>query len=261
MDSLTACAHGLLSIDDADAEALLDHLRPRIDDGMLLDIASCDYGMGVEEYLAALRQVRDDRAVLGFMSPHLVEVFALTRWSEPDDPDWRTGATGCRGHLMRAFVCAAMLRSSVEPDSKAEFFSDADTLAQLLASLLYLGSASQEAAARFFAWRVGKAADAERPFSAFALLFLVVLLADGRFPEDGIASLAEEVIAEEKRARDATTEGWLLTDPWLLSLTNFHQKFEVWLAHARRLRAEAWRFESGELRGTLELITSAMLGG
>jgi hypothetical protein len=260
MDSLTACAHGLLFIDDADAEALLDHLRPRIDDDMLIEIASCDYGMGVEEYLDGLRRVRDDRAVIGFMTTNPLEVFALTRWSDPDDPTGRSGATGTRGHLIRAFVCAALLRASAESGGNVEILGDADTLAQLLASLVCLGSASQEAAARFFAWRVGKAADTERLFAAFGLLFLVVLLADGRFPEDGVASLANEVIAEEKRVRDTTYNGWLLTDPWLLSLTIFNQRHEVWRRHAYRLRAEASRFKSGELRSTLELIATSMLG-
>jgi hypothetical protein len=254
MDSLTACAHGLLSIDDDDAEALLDHLRPRIDDDMLLEIASCDYGMGVEEYLAGLRRIRDDGEV--FAWPGVAEVLELTRWSEPDDPAWRPGGHGRRGHLMRAFACAALLRGGAVPANRVYISSENESLAQLLASAVYLGPAVHEAAARFLAWRVGFA-DEDRPFAAFALLFLVVLLADGRFPEDGVASLADEVIAEEKRVRDTSFQA--SGDPWLLGLTIFNQRHEVWLGHARRLRAEASRFKSGELRVLLELITTSML--
>jgi hypothetical protein len=256
MDALTASTHGLLGVEDADAEALLDYLRPQIDDDMLLEIASCDYGMDVEEYHAGLRLIRDGREVLAYPGP--AEVLELTRWSEPDDPNWRPGSPGRRGHLMRAFACAALLRAGGVPANRGYISSENETLAQLLASAVYLGRPTQEAAARFLAWRVGGEQDDEdRPFCAFALLFLVVPLADGRFPEDGIASLADAILAEEKRARDSS---WRASpNPWLLGLTMFDQRHHVWRGHARRLRAEASRFKLDRLRTSLELMAAALL--
>lgn len=255
MDALTASAYGLLSTDDADAEALLDHLRPWIDDDMLLEIASCDYGMGVGEYLAGLRLIRDDGEVFAYPGP--AEVLELTRWSEPGDPNWGFRTPGRPGHLMRAFACAALLRAGAVPANRDFILSENESLVQLLASAVYLGRPTQEAAARFLAWRVGGEPDEDRPFCAFSLLFLIALLADGRFPEDGVASLADEVIAEEKRVRDSS---WRASgNPWLLGLTMYDQRHHVWRDHARRLRAEASRFKLDRLRTSLELMSGALL--
>jgi hypothetical protein len=262
MDPLIAAAHGLLLIDDSAAGALLAAISPRIDDETLLAIAEADYGMEADVHLAALRLIRDEGAVLAPMDwcPH--EVLTLIRWSEPDEPTERAGRTGLRGHLMRAFACAALMRAEAEPAQRDFVLGESDTLAQLLASAVALGRRVQEAAARFLAWRITfrHEGEDERPFFAFALLFVLVLLADGRFPEGGIAALAEEVIAEEARERQARGEYRVSTHPWLLGLTTYNQRHEVWLSHARRLRAEAQRFSSDDLRTDLELIASSMLG-
>lgn len=261
MDMLTATAQGLLLSDDTSANILLDWLSPRIDDEMLLAIASADYGMDTEEHFAALRRIREDRDILHAMEWHPREVLELTRWSEPDDPATQPVRQGLSGHLLRAFACAVLLRLGAIPENHSYLCSENETLAQLLASSLALGSEAHLTTARFLAWRVEHfGVDRERPFLAFGLLFLVVLLGQDRFPEDGILELAECVLAEEARVRQAGFAGpFTSSQPWLLGLTSFNQRHEVWLQHATRLLAEARRVRCLQLRFLLELIASSML--
>src|SRR5262245_40470300 len=97
------------------ADLLLDHARRQIDEAMLMEIARADYEQDVDAHLTALRAIRDLGITPAPMEWHPGEVLELIRNSEPEVPAWKPGGTGRRGHQMRAFACAALLRAVAEP--------------------------------------------------------------------------------------------------------------------------------------------------
>jgi hypothetical protein len=119
-------------------EPLLVALRPWIDDAMLREIAAADYGDKVEAHLAALAHIRARAAVPGRIDWVPGEVLELIRWSMPDDPAWAPGGHGGRGHLMRAFACAALLSGARLAVNRERSLGYADTLVQLLGSIRVL---------------------------------------------------------------------------------------------------------------------------
>jgi hypothetical protein len=240
--------------------ALLDLLRARIDDSMLLEIARADYGMDADEHLAAVRAIRDTGAVPAPMGWVPQEVLELIRWSEPGDPEWKPGSTGERGHLMRAFACAALLRAAAEPENALD--GENATLAQLVASTLVLGEDAQEAAARFLVWRIpALQPEEERPFFAFALLFLAVLLRSGRLDGDALAAAGEWVMAvEEAEAQAMHPHVPTPAGPWLLRLSYFDLRHSVWRSFARRMLTEAAALPN-PARETLQLIALSLTEG
>ena len=233
--------------------ALLHLLRARVDDGMLREIARADYGMDEDEHLAALLPIRDRGEVPRAMGWEPKEVLELIRWSEPEDPEWKPGSTGRRGHLMRAFACAALLRAAAEPGQIGYHCGENSTVAQLVASALALGPAVQGAAARFLAWRIPRLEpEDERPFFAFGLLVLATLLREGRLDDAALAAAADWVVAEEAEERAAL--GPCLPanpDGWLLGLTWHNQKDAVWRSLAERLGREAETMPPGPARDRL----------
>jgi hypothetical protein len=229
---------------------------------MLREIASADYGIDADAHLDALRRIRDWGEVLAPMNWEPKDVLELIRWSEPDDPGWRPGGTGIRGHIMRAFACAALLRAAAEPVNDGYFDGENQTIAQLLASALMLGHEVQEAASRFLVWRVAQLkAYEDRPFFAFALLLLAVVLNGDRFSEGTLAYLADWAVAEEAREREAVA-GCLPDhgEQWLLGLTFHDQRHDVWRFLARRLVVEASKLRSEEVRAKLKDVGSRIVG-
>ncbi|HEX8272916.1 MAG TPA: hypothetical protein VF615_09790 [Longimicrobiaceae bacterium] len=233
-------------------DALLHLLRARMDDGMLREIARADYGMDEDEHLVALLPIRDRGEVPPAMGWEPREVLELIRWSEPEDPEWKPGSTGARGHLMRAFACAALLRAAAEPGQTGRHSGENSTVAQLLASALALGPDVQEAAARFLAWRTPRLEpEEERPFFAFGLLVLAALLREGRMDDEALAAAADWVVAEEAEERAALHPLPANPDGWLLGLTRHDLRDTVWRALAERLGREAEAMPPGPARGRL----------
>ena len=94
---------------------MLSEISKHITDDMLAEIALADYGQDQEKHLAALRRLRDTGTFVKPMHWHPCEVLELMRNSQPDDPSWKPGGSGTRGHWARAFACAALLRAKQEP--------------------------------------------------------------------------------------------------------------------------------------------------
>ncbi len=76
---------------------------------MLKEIAEADYAQDVEEHLAALKPVWEGSEFTELHHWFPMVVLDLIRWPEPEDPNWKPGSTGLRGHKMRAFSCAVLL--------------------------------------------------------------------------------------------------------------------------------------------------------
>jgi len=119
---------------------------------MLEEIASADYGEEFECHLGKLRIIRDTAAPLVEMRWCPTEVLELMRWSQPEDPAWKPGSTGLRGHWMRAFCCAALLRALREPSNYDIGTGNETTLINFILSARELPIDLSSSATGFLAW-------------------------------------------------------------------------------------------------------------
>lgn len=216
-------------------QTLLGLLAPFIDDAMLRTIADADYGMDADAHLAALRRIHAGEILIPLAwEPR--EVLELVRWSEPEQPHsrWDHAGEGRAGHLQRAFACTALLLAAAVPENRERLLGGENaTIIQLIASLLMLEEAMPRAGLRLLSERLLDLdlEDDERPFFALGILLLAAAL-----PEPDPTHLAELgawVLTEEARIHDKLTyfAPWqLISDQWLLGLTNFNSRHEVWQA-------------------------------
>jgi hypothetical protein len=147
----------LLDQFDPKPDDLLRAISANVDDSMLAEISMADYGEGAERHLGALQTIRDELLFpLQNYSWYPSEVLELIRWSKPEDKQWKPGGTGIRGHWMRAFCCASLLRALFEPwnwgTKTGSYFGVEPTIAQLLASLSLLPVEYSGVGVSFFAW-------------------------------------------------------------------------------------------------------------
>lgn len=194
--------------------AAVDYFRRTVDAGMLKEIAEADYAQGAEKHLQALQPIWSGANLRELDSWYPREVLELIRWSEPEDPEWKPGATGLRGHRMRAFSCAVLLAAP-------NFENDQATLIQLVDSGFALGPEAQEATACFLTWKVGTLdRENDRPFFAFALASLIQAL-ESKLPIGREQELAEWVQEEEatERSHRAKWDKSCQTSPWLVRLS------------------------------------------
>ncbi len=131
---------------------------------------------------------------------------------------------------MRLFACTALVR--LAPKYLALFDTECDTVAQLISSAIELGQLVARAAAAMLAWRclTFPGQEEDRPFLAFAILLLAAHLERGEDRGLWLKQLAAWVEGEESRARKETSE-----HEWLLGLTHFRQREDVWRSLARRI--------------------------
>ena len=214
-----------------DREALAEWLRPHIDAEMLREIAAADYGDAVNEHLHALRRLHAGGTLPAPLDWHPKEVLELIRWSEPEDPDWKPGSTGERGHLMRAWCCTMLLEAAADPANADYFEGENQTLAQLLASVITLGAEAERAALRFVAWRQMLALpdEGERPFFSLAVLLLAARRPLGEIDDALLIRLAAQVLDDERRTR--AEHGGVYADyagGFLFDLTFFNMRHNVW---------------------------------
>lgn len=184
---------------------LIDLTRAEIDDDMLTEIAKADYGCASDEHLAVIRPIRDT-GIVPALGWHGGEVLELIRWSNPENPHHKPGATGFRGHRIRAFSCAVLLRSAFDHNSDG---SDEATLALCLGSTRVLGRDFDDAAASFLTWALPKMSDwSAYPFEpqhtepflfALGLLVLTTRFSTGRLPASAVADAAELVLREDEK--------------------------------------------------------------
>ncbi|WAC18786.1 hypothetical protein OVA24_16270 [Luteolibacter sp. SL250] len=214
-----------------DQRSAVDHLRSLIDEGMLREIAEADYARDAEQHLAALKPIRngDELRELHYWFPD--EVLRLIRWSEPEDPEWKPGSTGLRGHKMRAFSCAVLL-------AVPNFEPDKETLIQLVDSVFLLGPGALEATAGFLVWRLDTLGrEEDRPFFALALAAVAQSL------EDSISSSMEQELADWVTHEESSERAYLAsfcdsyrTAPWLFGLSFSDMRNNKWEMLIRAVR-------------------------
>lgn len=229
----------LLQVYPPDPTGLLTFYRARVDRAMLVEISEADYGSDQEEHLAALERIWTGGEVPAPMAWEPHEVLALTRWSEPEDPEWKPGATGPRGYRMRGFACTVLLCAAYLPANEGYFDGENQTLVQLLDSVRAAEPDGWPVLGGFLTALLARDNLGEdRAFVAFALL-LVALLDDlpPRAESDWV-ELAAWVEAEEAAVRAAPY--WCApphAEQWLFGVSYFDQRTTRWKALAALARA------------------------
>jgi hypothetical protein len=227
-------------------DALLAKCGKLVSDDMLNEISQADYGMDASAHFAALAPIRDTARVPTPMPWEPKEVLEPIRWSQPEDPTWKPGSTGERGHVMRAFCCAALLRAAAEPENDGHFSGENETLIQLIYSALILNSGFPEATGSYLTWRIPRMRgdDEERPFFAFGLIALLVLLKPGSLTTSNIDTLVSFVEQAEADVRcpmgDCTPE---MIQASFLSWTYHSLRHAAWRALAATMRMRLPDFE------------------
>lgn len=222
------------------ADAILAGSGELVTDDMLEEISRADYGMSAEAHLAALLPIRDEVLIPSPMKWEPKEVLSLVRWSQPEDPAWTPGSAGERGHVMRAFCCAALLRAAAEPANVEYFDGENQTLIQLIESTLFLNRGLPGAVGSFLTWRFPRlrADDEERPFFAFGLVALALLVR-----RDSLAALEiDTLVAFVEQAEAAVRDPMGVCTPDMfegsfLAGTHFDLRHAAWRSLARRLRS------------------------
>ena len=228
----------LLQAFKPDGYALLRCIAPRIDIGMLRNIAGADYGFDEDAHFAALRKIRDGGPVDVPLEWVPKEVLELRRWSEPDaeDRSLRQGElSGFDGHWVRAFSCAVLLRAYCDPED-----GQAATLIQLLESLEKLDRDLSRHAVASLSWLLPRVSRewGERNYVGLALLFLAVKSGID-VERDVLDALAEWLIADEEELFDIFGYG-LGRHPEVWQLRLAHNLYDrKWIAQAKAVVALA----------------------
>ena len=245
---------------DPDPDVLLRAIAAHVNDEMLDCISIADYGDRADEHLAALRQIRD-AGTFPVQLPWIpMEVLQLTRWSEPDDPNWKPGRTGEFGHWMRAFSCAAILRAEHDPWHYCGSEGSTDsTVIQLLLSLQALPVDLNREAAQLFAWLIlntgpESADDSLREYSV-ALLWYSLQLGP-RIPDADLIAFAQWAT---RRADELNWNPTLKEFPGLKAMVINCLKRSAWELFAAKLAELDLRDRSPDLQTWVKLIAEQLV--
>lgn len=155
-------------------DSLLNLAITNVDSSMLREIAAADYGEDVNKHYRALTGIFRGGVRPRHSNWHPREVLELTRWSEPETPHHPADVTGARGHWMRLFACAVLLRIDRLPECRDHSLGGDSSIIQLTESAVALGRKVVSRAVSFLAWYLLED-DAELcPHSAVAILLLAV---------------------------------------------------------------------------------------
>jgi hypothetical protein len=219
----------------AAVSALLDAL---LDASMIDELAAADYGSDVEKHRRGIRSLLTVDRLPERLAWHPAEVLELMRWSMPDDPTWKPGSTGRRGHLLRLFSCLVLVRVQTGQDPT-------DSLAPLVDSALALDPATAQATLRFLAWcRLHEPGDwrsdpTAPPFLTFALLLLHA--ASPSPDRDAALSGLARALIDELDAIHANPNlvRMVQPEPLLLGLRTHNQHHQMWRALTSRCLVDA----------------------
>lgn len=218
--------------------ALTPLFRAHIDESMLREIAAADYGWKADECYELLHPVLNTGLITAD-DFNVREVLELISLSEPDEPIWKPGGCGERGHWMRLFACAQLVRLGANTPTTGE----RRTYVQMTSSAIELGRVVAGAAARVLAWRfsVNPGTDTEDPpFLALFILLAAVHMEHGE-KEHGenrgrwLEELAEWVEREELGARNARSERRPSWGTWLAGSFRLRDRSVVWRSLAERI--------------------------
>ncbi len=183
-------------------DSLLDSVRLQIDDRMLMQIASANYGEMSTEMMNCLRTIRDEGCVSIPTIWQFGELLSLTVHSlvERDEASQESR----REHQIRIFACILLFRVILDRANEHVGPSPDTVLAALLESACALGEKIGVEAARFLTWLIPCNTSWPDPvFLPFALLLLAVRLRNSQFSEPELGAVADWVLAEDSRWRQS----------------------------------------------------------
>jgi hypothetical protein len=204
---------------EPDQHVLFHEIAKHVTDDMLAEIAGADYPLDADVHLAALRLLRDKGELIEPFYLFPCEVLELIRNSQPDNPEWKPGGSGVRGHWLRAFSSAALLRALGSPweyngDAKPSY-----TLIQLIRSLASIPLDLSQETIRFLAWlglHEEPEGNEQSIYVGVALLWLT--LQRPRPPSDEeLIRLSEWIVRREEELR--AKRPWAF-DRWLLGIAH-----------------------------------------
>lgn len=243
---------------EPDADGLLRRIAPRIDDGMLREMAAADYDRDTDAHLAHLQSFRSTGQSPSPIAFEPKEVLELIRWSEPDVEDWYPGGSKARGHWMRVFACACLLKMGQETANIGTLEGQNQTVVQFIESIEALNAGLETDAAALLAWCISQLYPVrhahldELPFFGVGLLMLC-LQADPRPGSESLISLCEWIAqCEALAARQDVTGGG--GGRWLLSITTANIHYGKWEKFGARLSAMATTEGSASLKSWLALF-------
>lgn len=245
---------------EPDAAALLARLARHVDASMLRDIAGADYRQQGSDHYAVLCRMRDKGLV---PAPASVprEVLDMVSWVEPDRDQGDPDIQGDRGHWMRAFCCAWLLRITGEGNIRARFGLN-EPVAGLVVSLdlLDAGLWAETGALLtwFMAWPAGARDRREEPFLGVALLYCALHVA--AVPDPSIAALCRWTVDREEQEVHAPF-GTANDDGWLHRLTHFDQRREAWKMLGRKMAGLDLSPRSVEVQEWVALIATSLAEG
>lgn len=244
-------------------DALLRAVSAHITDDMLRDIAEADYGQGVERHWPPLLRLRDQGSVPVARESYWypMEVLELIRYSNPDDPAHKPGATGARGHWMRAFASLALLRIVLEPGNGPSQ-GDLDlNLIQLLDSLHRLRAGFGVETQSFLAWAIPRVLEADADVVAFFGVGILSAALEGpnQADDDTIIALSEWISAAEQSSQRGKTRRRIGDSTWLLD--GGRGTFNTaWRQLGQRLAASDLSRRNGAAQEWVRTIGSALSG-
>jgi hypothetical protein len=250
----------LLSRLEPDGDALLPAISAHVTDEMLECISMADYGSDAAEHLVALRTLRETGGFPEKSGWIPMEVLQLTRWSEPENPEWKPGRTGEFGHWMRAFACAAILRAEHEPWNYHYNDGSTDsTTIQLVLSLDALPVDLKREAARNFAWLILKSDpdgqnDSIREYGVALLWFALQL--KPRVADEDLIALAQWVV---RRADELKWDPRVAEFSGLKGMVIGCQKRSGWEIFGVKMAEMDLRGRSVELQTWVRLIAEQLV--
>lgn len=166
-----------------DGDALLRALSAQIDDTMLEEIASADYGQDIERHFEPLKALRDTgRFPDTWGAMHPMECVELIRWSQPEEPEGRPRGWNVRDHWKRAFSSLCVMRYFAENGQAEPGGGVAASIAPLVESLSILDPGLDKPFAEFLIWLLHRLDPSERteelPGIVGGLLFTALRSAD-----------------------------------------------------------------------------------
>jgi hypothetical protein len=202
-----------------DGDRLLAEISKHVTDDMLVEISLADYGEDQEQHLVALRRMRDAGKIVEPIQWCPGEVLELIRNSQPENPVWKPGCTGIRGHWMRAFACAALLRAREEPwNYTADGAFPSENLIRLIDSIAVLQTNFSPELVRLVAWMMLhsdlETGDAQVVYHGVGLLWLALSLKMPMADAD-LLELAEWIVQREAAIRKRSPQAF---DRWLLGI-------------------------------------------
>lgn len=205
----------LLKRFEPEPEGLLRDISKHIDDEMLEQIASADYGLDVERHFAALQQIRDTGMFPTEMYWFPAEVLELYRNSWIENMEMELGRYEFESWA-RAFCCASLLRATREPWNYGDGMATDATTIRLILSLRALPVDFTPQAVRFFAWLLAnsKPEGSDDQVCAYGIALLwFALLRTPSYDDETLISLVNWIV---RRAKELYSE--LLFDAGQLPL-------------------------------------------